>query len=135
MTHNLLSLAVGFRANWVKTDEQEGNVLFWLGLVFVIMGTIFAIRRFIRYRQKREARMKPIRLFFGFGSELGLNIYQCQQLLKIATRLKLHSPFSLLMSPGTLNYYTAMYMAEVKGKHTQHIENDIKRIHEHLFND
>lgn len=115
-----------------NTNFGEGAVS-WLLFIFFGIALFFAIRWLIKQRHLYVKRMQPIRLFYAFASEIGLSHNQAKQLQLIAKRVELTSPFTLILSPRTLEHFTKMYLNQLSSKQSEKVRSEINQIKHSLF--
>lgn len=115
-----------------NTNFGEGTVS-WLLFIFFGIALFFTVRWLLKQRHLYIKRMQPIRLFYAFASEIGLSPNQARQLQLIAKRVELTSPFTLVLSPRTLEHFTKMYLNQLSARQSEKVRSEINQIKHSLF--
>lgn len=108
---------------------SPGWIVMFAGVVMVVVSAL-ALRHWWRTRHERPS---PTLSFLTLASKLGLSAAEQWLLIRIAGKLKLPTPITLLISPRTLQHHAETYAAQLPRRRSAKLIRRTDAIADKLF--
>ena len=102
-------------------------------VIAIVLLMMLAVVWYWKWQNTRYLRSEPILTFRYIAKEVGLTMREQVLLIRIAHRLGLASPLTLILSQGTLEHHVELYARQKHPMRQKQVYSQAKKLSKRLF--